>query len=328
MVIDDTSQLELDLFQKFLSSYLVDFLEEFNGDILLWGFQKGLLNIPAIYLPRIKIYTRSNTDIENNYLSFTYVDQVTLNVDETLFILSNTYFFDIRSELNSKQLKKLHYPQLSRMQKFCEFSDNLTDTYTLTYETTANIEKTNIDLSMIKNLNLGSGKKKLEGYLGLDITPGCDLFHNLLSPLPFVDNTIENIFMSHVLEHFTKAQGKYILQECYRVLKPYGVIRISVPDFDIFVKAYIDKDEEFYYQSNGLEIAMDRFEGETLNEKFMFVAKGSGHKEFYNADSMKILFKKSGFGSPVQKQYRDGQIFNIENIDNRPEQSLFIEAVK
>jgi predicted SAM-dependent methyltransferase len=50
--------------------------------------------------------------------------------------------------------------------------------------------------------------------------------------LEFEDNTFDFIYTEHVLEHFFLNEAFDLLGECYRILKPNGVIRIVVPDSD------------------------------------------------------------------------------------------------
>ena len=56
----------------------------------------------------------------------------------------------------------------------------------------------------MKNLNLGSGFTKIDGYLSLDKSKvfNPDIVHDLERfPYPFEDDSINNIVLSHVLEH-------------------------------------------------------------------------------------------------------------------------------
>jgi SAM-dependent methyltransferase len=50
--------------------------------------------------------------------------------------------------------------------------------------------------------------------------------------LPFPDVVSEVVYLSHVLEHFPKSSAPAFLRECYRVLKPGGVLRVVVPDLE------------------------------------------------------------------------------------------------
>ncbi|MCS7029371.1 MAG: methyltransferase domain-containing protein [Bacteroidia bacterium] len=60
---------------------------------------------------------------------------------------------------------------------------------------------------------------------------------------------VEVVYHSHVLEHFSKSDGKKFLQECYRVLKPNGIIRIDILDLERIVKEYL-KNLELALQGN------------------------------------------------------------------------------
>lgn len=62
---------------------------------------------------------------------------------------------------------------------------------------------------------------------------------NLLRGLPFTDNSVNVVFSSCMLEHFTKEQGKNYLKECHRILNEGGICRILVPDLEDVCKEYL-----------------------------------------------------------------------------------------
>jgi len=83
-------------------------------------------------------------------------------------------------------------------------------------------------------LDIGCGKKKLPGSIGLDFSDlsDADIKLNLSSErLPFQDSTVDDVFSSHALEHFTDEGFIHILKEIYRVLKPEGYFYLIVPYF-------------------------------------------------------------------------------------------------
>jgi SAM-dependent methyltransferase len=57
--------------------------------------------------------------------------------------------------------------------------------------------------------------------------------------IPFSENKFEVVYHSHVLEHFDKTNGALFLNECFRVLKSGGVLRVVVPDLEQIAKEYI-----------------------------------------------------------------------------------------
>lgn len=88
----------------------------------------------------------------------------------------------------------------------------------------------------IIKLNLGCGRKKKQGYINIDyeeiLGDGTkpDFRMNLLEfPYPLPDNSVDEIWMEHVLEHFEKEDIYKIFSELYRICKPNAIIKIKVP---------------------------------------------------------------------------------------------------
>jgi SAM-dependent methyltransferase len=81
-------------------------------------------------------------------------------------------------------------------------------------------------------LDLGCGDTKMAGVVGVDNTalPGVDVIHNLLTvPYPFEAGSVDEIYLSHVIEHFDLADSRRVLNETYRVLRVGGVVHVRVP---------------------------------------------------------------------------------------------------
>ncbi len=83
-------------------------------------------------------------------------------------------------------------------------------------------------------LNLGSGSKILEGYINVDkynyYKP--DIVHDLENfPYPFDDNSVDEILLSHVLEHIGQSPEVFlkIIKEFYRICNNNSLIKIKVP---------------------------------------------------------------------------------------------------
>jgi predicted SAM-dependent methyltransferase len=71
-------------------------------------------------------------------------------------------------------------------------------------------------------------------YEHLDIK--CDV-----KKLPLEDNYCDLIYASHVIEYFDREEINEVLKEWNRVLKPNGVLRLAVPDFEVMSKLYTNK---------------------------------------------------------------------------------------
>ena len=58
--------------------------------------------------------------------------------------------------------------------------------------------------------------------------------------LPVEDDSVSLIYASHILEHFGRYEYKAVLRERFRVLKPGGILRLSVPDFSACAAIYYE----------------------------------------------------------------------------------------
>jgi SAM-dependent methyltransferase len=54
------------------------------------------------------------------------------------------------------------------------------------------------------------------------------------------DNSVDEIYSAHVVEHFSYTEVEDVLKEWNRVLKPEGRITIKMPDLDFLCKAYVE----------------------------------------------------------------------------------------
>lgn len=80
-------------------------------------------------------------------------------------------------------------------------------------------------------LNLGCGFNKMPGALNVDAFDICnpDMVVDLnTAPWPWADNSVDQIFMHHVMEHIPNWWEAFT--ECGRILKIGGMFQMAVPD--------------------------------------------------------------------------------------------------
>lgn len=89
-------------------------------------------------------------------------------------------------------------------------------------------------------IHLGCGEQSAPGWINVDAQPFSHVhFVGGVEKLPmFSENTADLIYACHVLEHISYQRYPDILKEWYRVLKPKGILRIAVPDFDKLIAIY------------------------------------------------------------------------------------------
>jgi predicted SAM-dependent methyltransferase len=137
--------------------------------------------------------------------------------------------------------------------------------------------------------------------------------HRLDYGVPFPSESVDYLYSSHMLEHLYHEDAKRLLADIHRVLKPTGRLRIAVPDLEHAVKLY---------QGGRKEEALSYFfvpSRATLYEQ---------HHYMYDADLLSDCLDAVGFCEIERCGFREGQVPDIDILDNRPEETLFLEAVK
>ncbi|MCC8193293.1 MAG: glycosyltransferase [Deltaproteobacteria bacterium] len=104
-------------------------------------------------------------------------------------------------------------------------------------------------------LNLGCGMTHHADWVNVDYVSHDEsvLSYDLWLGVPFADETFDVVYHSHVLEHFPRRQGMFFLSECYRVLRPGGLLRVAVPDLENITRAYLTELEAARRNEAGAE---------------------------------------------------------------------------
>jgi len=176
-------------------------------------------------------------------------------------------------------------------------------------------------------LHLGCGRKYIEGFKHVDLQDfGHIDYKTSVDDLYFAkDNTIELIYTAHVLEHFGRNEYIDVLKEWYRVLKPEGVLRVSVPSFDAVVKYYTSK-------SDDLELLLGLLVG---GQK---VGEYDYHKMVFDKKLLTKVLIEIGFSEVYEYDWRETEHSHIDDFsqaylphmdkENGMLMSLNLEAIK
>lgn len=89
-------------------------------------------------------------------------------------------------------------------------------------------------------LNIGAGDTTIPGFIPIDQKFGHDA-----SKLEYEDNSVDEIYSSHCLEHIHHSKTCSTIEEWCRVLKPGGRIRIAIPDFEKVIANFKSDPEKF-----------------------------------------------------------------------------------
>jgi len=100
-------------------------------------------------------------------------------------------------------------------------------------------------------INIG-GETKKDGWKNLNVQkkPNVDIVGNIEDLSQFEDESIEEIYASHIIEHVDQKNIQNTFKGIFRILKNEGKFYISVPDMDVlchfFVSPLADKKIKFH----------------------------------------------------------------------------------
>jgi len=71
----------------------------------------------------------------------------------------------------------------------------------------------------------------------------CDLFADI-TDLPYFDDSVDEIRLVQVFEHFSYPEGEALLSIWFDILKSGGMLHIDIPDLDETIRLYANADDE------------------------------------------------------------------------------------
>lgn len=175
-------------------------------------------------------------------------------------------------------------------------------------------------------VNLGCGHRPLAGFVNVDAArgPHVDVVWDLRRGLPFASGSCTAIFCEHVIEHIPREAAPRLLEECRRALEPGGILRLSTPDAERYLRSYAG-DGEFLRHPSFVEPS------ETpLDRVNRMMREGGQHLWVYDEASLRLLLERSGFKTSVRQDVGQSLHPRMVAIDagERAFESLYVEAVR
>jgi predicted SAM-dependent methyltransferase len=137
--------------------------------------------------------------------------------------------------------------------------------------------------------------------------------HQVEYGLPFPNQSVDYLYCSHLLDCLFPEDAHKLLREAHRVLKAGGVLRICVADFEYPLSLY---------SKGEIEQALGYF----------FPASKCGYlsrrRYMYDFDLLHRFLEEAGFTDIERCMYRHGKTPDIDLLDNRPEETMYVEAGK
>jgi len=152
-------------------------------------------------------------------------------------------------------------------------------------------------------LHIGCENKYYEGMINSDVVIDerkkprkLDMVMDVSKPWPYKDNSVDGIISMHVLQQLVWRDLVFAMKEAYRVLKIGGVMRLGVPAIE--------------------------------NDKPLEYLLGWNNVNLFSVDLLSNVLSKIGFLHVKLCHYQESKVPQFIKVDNRPEETIYLEVVK
>lgn len=209
-------------------------------------------------------------------------------------------------------------------------------------------------------LNLGCGLQAADGWVNIDRSPNLMLdrvpllkktlrrigilqpahmvswptnikMMNVLKRFEYGDASIDAIYSSHMLEHLYFEQARTVLRECYRVLRPGGILRLALPDGAEFARMLVEPEDGADLATAGLrfseQLLMHPFQPPTRKQRLVSMLASPPHRWQPTGPLVLHMLREAGFSDPRECNFLEGHLPDLESVEHR-EKGLFLEAIR
>jgi len=151
--------------------------------------------------------------------------------------------------------------------------------------------------------------------LDLDPAVGPDIVCSMTDMSPISASTIDAVWSSHNLEQLQRHEVPLALAEFIRVLKPHGLLLLTLPDLQQVAQLVVEDriEDQAYLSSSGPITALDMIFGHTAS-----LARGNqlmAHRTGFTARMLQKVLVEAGF---VQVSLRAGTAFDLWATAHKP----------
>lgn len=175
----------------------------------------------------------------------------------------------------------------------------------------------NVDLASINAI-----KNANEKYSDL-INDSNYIQTNLEENFPFEDEEFDYIYSEHLIEHLSFDGCINYLNECYRCLKPGGILRTAWPSLEFLFELWQHPNNYRDYIQNHCLLfhkeLLEKYKNDTdispiyiINDNYRMW----GHQIMYDIPTLKKLFKETGFINIKQVNWKESSHIELQNIEH------------
>ncbi len=150
----------------------------------------------------------------------------------------------------------------------------------------------------VAKLQLGAAGNVMDGWLNTSLRPRSPriVYLDVTEPFPFDHGVFDYILSEHLIEHLPYNDGRFMLAECFRVLKPGGKIRLSTPDLGMVARLLSEGSEK---GASYVRWIASTFPSDVPVESAAMVVNNLfynwGHRFLYDFATLKTVLEENGF---------------------------------
>ena len=144
------------------------------------------------------------------------------------------------------------------------------------------------------------------------------VYLDVRKPFPLDNALFDYVYSEHLIEHLSWSDGGRMLLECYRVLKPGGIIRIATPDLTVLLGIYdpIEPPNKVQYSKwitdtflAGVDVYKTQF---VINNAF----RNWGHQFLYDGEILELALRRAGFEDITRCKYGESLHADLRGIES------------
>lgn len=183
-------------------------------------------------------------------------------------------------------------------------------------------------------LELGSGgARRAAGWLVTDLRPEGDAIRlDVTRRFPIPGETFDLVYSQHMIEHLTFASGRFMLNECFRVMKPGGMIRIVTPSINFLLGLFAPDRPALTdrYIRWATETFVPDAPAPIPSVVFNNFVRAWDHTFIYDRETLELILTEAGFVDIREREVGTSDnpaLRGLETIDRMPDEFLALESM-
>jgi len=166
-----------------------------------------------------------------------------------------------------------------------------------------------------------------------DLDPTDDQVHlDVTEPFPIESESFDYVYSQHMIEHLPFESGRFMVRECFRVLKPGGTMRIVTPSIDFLFRLFSSRESTLvdrYIKWVTKEFAPNA-PRPLASIVFNNFVRARGHQFIYDRATLQLILEEAGFSDIRERQIGQSdqaKLRDLETIDRLPDGFLELESM-